>query len=147
MSTLLKSIVRWIPWTGMYGPPQAYKFEVRLIDHGSCVLVHTPFAALDGRADMTDTDLERFARDAFVDEAAALAEAQRRYPHWENKNNQAIAGRLVDSIRWHGDFMGPCQVADAVGVTREELYELARGKRKATRAQAKAALDYHGVRV
>ena len=141
----LKTVKRYVPWTGRYGPPTAYPAEVRLIRHSSgYIAVHTPLSCLLGREDMTEDDLIGMLHYSFATPEEATTEAKRTHPHYERPENQIVLGRLHDAIRWRGEFMGPHELADAIGVSVSELYELARGGIKATRKQAEAADKYHG---
>lgn len=102
----------------------------------------TPWACLNGQADATDGQLAAALGNSFPTADEALAYANRVCPWYAW--NTAIRERLLDARRWRDCIVGDGQLADAVGVTTDELHALALGKRKATRKQLLAADSWHG---
>jgi hypothetical protein len=128
--------------------PYAYQITVRCIECNGRKYFKTPWAMLDyGTPDTSPERLRIMAGENLHDtEEAAQAAIRRRYPFWDNQNNREVMGRIDDAARWNGQF-GPSHLADAIGVSLDRLYDLARGKIKATTKQAQAARDYHGLPV
>ncbi len=148
----IRSVRRFVPWTDWRTGPTAREAIVRLT-HGNLqpadnFNIQTPWACFhaQGGIETTEEDLARNLPGSYATAEEAEAEANRRCPHFHAKHNQTINGRLDDSIRWQDDFMGPNVLADYVGVTREDLYKIARGVIKATKKMADGALEYHGQR-
>ena len=146
----LREIKRWVPRYGIFQEPAAHEVSVRLEEHndGTLHCILTPWACLAavcGR-ETTDAQLAAALGCSFATEAEALADDNRKAPHWHDRNNDAVRSRLYDARRWDGDLVGDGALADALGVSTDRLREICWGKHKATRAQAQAARDYHGAR-
>ena len=146
MSEVIRSVVRYVPWVGKYGPPTSYRAEVCLVRWNTdLITVNTPWACLTGFDENTSEGrLEGVLHGSFATDAEAVAEAKRRYPHWDRDENQAVCGRLVESIRWRGELVGPSMLADVLCVDIRTVYDMARGKVKVSRKQAQSAQEWKG---
>lgn len=129
--------------------PCAVPASLSIIEANGRNFLRTPSAFLDHATPATVEELRRLApiMGYHLTEDDARAEIDRRYPHWSTPEAQTIMSRINDATRWHGDLVGIGQLADAVGVSRERLHDLARGKIRPTKKQAQAAADYHGKAV
>jgi len=149
---LIRSITRYVSRYGFTYGPSAQAVEVRLVQcqaasnvgggYTDCVLLITPWACLNCHADATDEQMAAALGTSFATEAKALAHAERECP-WYSWNTP-IRERLLDARRWRGFLVGDGQLADAIGVTTEQLRRLSLGQCKATRKQLLAADNYHG---
>jgi hypothetical protein len=148
-----KTITRFVGRWGWQGPPWAQEVKVHLVQaglDGEHWLICTPWACLNAPNKAETTEFQMTAAlgpHAFDREQEALDHANAKAPHWHRKDNQVVSGRAHDATRWHGELVGVGGLSDATGLTREELYTIARGEKKATKKQAELALSYKGKAV
>lgn len=140
-----RSITRWIPRADVFNGPRAEEVKVYLTedDYGRFYL-HSPWAFVDAPngLDTSDHALESIVRPCYSTQEKALSHADAMAPYWHRKENDVVRGRIHDALRW-GHFEDS-HLANAMDVSRETLYAIGRGKIKATRKQAAAALAYKG---
>lgn len=143
----VRSITRYIARWGIWYEPRAEKVEVHLFE-SDCgdYFVRLPWACVNAvrGPDTTDDQMAAILGSPHVTAEEALAWATHKAPFWHKVSNQKVLTRLHDAIRWDGDLCGPWNLADKMLVTKDELYALARGEKKATRKQADLAMAYHG---
>lgn len=139
MATVLRSITRFVPWHGLYEAPSAREATVSLVQWDRCVMVQTPWACLDGTAELTESDLARFLPNSFATAAEAEAEARRRAPFAGTPANEKIRTEVIDARRHYGDLVGTGKVADRYLVSEDAILAIARGERAAPRQPRKAA--------
>ncbi len=130
---VLRSIIRYIPSYGLYTLPAGREMRISLIKYDFSCAVVTPFSCLPGKEDWTDDDLIRIARDSFATIEEAEAEAKRLCPFAGNKRNEEIRTEVIDARHYHGKLVGSYRVADAYGVSVEDIHAIARGAKKAPR--------------
>lgn len=147
---IVRHITRFVPRYGYFTGPMGQEVRIDLIRGcNGDYFIRTPWAmlnAMDGEA-TNDRQMLATLPVSFATQDEALEEANRRAPHWFNKHNQTILGRLMDARRWRDDLVGDGQLADAIGIPVELLRKMAYGAVKATRKQAAAAMAYKGGRV
>jgi hypothetical protein len=148
MPDILCEARRFIPYKSLCSQPCAYPFPIRLIRWGQRVTVNTPFACVSGREGMTPDDLvNMMGRDSYATAQEATAEARRRYPHFDNPDNQTVLDALLTARHNDGDTCGPYGLADCLGASRDEVFRIAHGKDKATPDHAARAANYKGRKV
>lgn len=134
----------------MFDQPRAVEAIISTLQ-STCgkTLIRTPHACVDwhGPTPPTEDDLRNWAcrTGYFATENDALESLNYRYPHWQTEAAQQLMGRLMDYRRWHGSF-GDDRLADELGVSLEQLYALARGRKpvKAPKKLLKQLEACHG---
>ena len=139
---LIRAITRYVPRYGFSCEPSAQAVDIRLVQCLDSVNLITPWACLHSSRDATDDQMAAALGVSFATADEALAHANRICP-WHSWNTP-IRERLLDARRWRGCLVGDGQLADAIGISTDELHRLALGEHKATRKQLLAAENYHG---
>lgn len=143
---ILLSVDLWAIHNPIGHKPSAYKITVHLRQDGTRVLLHTPHAMLDFGREPTEqnvTDSICCPRGYFRSQDEALAYIDDTYPFRDCPHNETVHQRLADAIHYRGSVVGPGIVADAIGISTmgdKSVWNLARGRFKATRAQATKAM-------
>ena len=142
----VREITRWVPRWGRFIEPTAQLVSVRLIESGGRYYLKSPWAMVDAYsgADTDEKQLAAIVSPCFTTEAEAVEWAKRECPHWYDKRNDAVRTRLYDSIEWHGDYMGPAKLADAMNISEDRLRNLGNGKYQATPKEKRLALAWKG---
>lgn len=119
------------------GSPQSVQCVIAIVEANDKRYLKTPFAFLNAYA---DDDIERTidGRGFYASADDCAAYLSREYPNWEAA--APIMDALCDARHYHGDLVGPGRLADKLGVSRDDLYPLARGHKRFTLKQVRAAV-------
>ncbi len=137
MSTVIRSVKRYVPWHGLYDPPYGRETTVRLLQWDNCYTINTDWSCMSGRADMTEAELIPFLGESYTTEEEAYRAALRRCPFAGKKANEVIRTEIIDNRKWHGDLVGDSRVADKYGVSVDHILAVARGEQRAPRLKEK----------
>ena len=146
---VVRSITRHIAHWSITIAPTTQEVLSHLVESNGRNYVKTPWAMLDAPSgrDTSDAQLAAPLTPCFATEPEAQVWANRSAPHWHDARNDAVRCRLVDAMRWHGDFSGPERLADAIGVDADYVRKVARGEKAATPKQAHSAREWRGGKV
>ncbi len=121
------------------GQPNAVRCDLRIVEANGKRYLKTPFAMLDVYSDdAIELSISSQGGGYYADESDCAAYLKSEYPNWETA--APIMDALCDARHYHGDLVGPGRLADKLGVTRDDLYPLARGHKRFTLKQVRAAV-------
>ena len=141
---VVRRITRYVPRWGIFYAPYAQETDIRLVEAMGNYFVCTLWAMLNSSADATDEQLAASCRPCFETAGEALKYAHRMAPHWYKPHNQTVLGHVHDARHWRNELVGVGQLADAMLMSRDQVYAIARGAVEATEADAIRALSYKG---
>ncbi len=147
---VVRTITRFVPRWGLTYAPCAQEVSIHLFGTpDGWYGIQSPWACLaaPNGLETTDAQLAAIVRPACETAAEAEEHAKRSAPYWTCPHNETVRDRISDAIRWDGELVGAGNLADALDLTREQLYAVGRGETKATRKHAAAAQNYHGRRI
>lgn len=137
----MKTIVSaeaWYPQFSLGDGPRAVRCSLTIVEANGRLYLKTPFAMLD----TTDESLLEscFGRGYYRTEAECQDYLAQAYPHWQAAS--PIMEALITNLHHYGNLVGAGRLADKIGHSTDDLYQIARGAKrfspKAVRAAVKA---------